>query len=122
MPYQLSPSTINIMADCPRCFWLELKKNIKRPRGIFPSLPSGMDRILKEHFDACAKLGVLPPEIKELEAEGIKVFNEKILDSWRDSRRGILLKDKDGNILKGVIDALLVKGTKFIILEYCNRN
>jgi len=26
-------------------------KGIKRPEGVFPSLPSGMDIILKKHFD-----------------------------------------------------------------------
>jgi len=39
------------MLECPRCFWLQIVKNIKRPAGIFPSLPSGMDKILKVHFD-----------------------------------------------------------------------
>jgi len=49
--YKISPSTINLMLECPRCFWLQIVKNIKRPAGIFPSLPSGMDKILKVHFD-----------------------------------------------------------------------
>lgn len=121
MPYQLSPSTINLMEDCPRCFWLEIKKNIARPRGIFPSLPSGMDRILKAHFDECARLGKLPPEIKELESEGIKVYSGKNLDNWRDNRKGITWRDREGNVLKGVIDALLTKGEKFIVLDYKTR-
>ena len=33
------------MLECPRCFWLQIVKNIKRPQGIFPSLPSGMDQV-----------------------------------------------------------------------------
>ena len=51
MPYKLSPSTLNLMKECPRCFWLAQHKVWKRPAGIFPSLPSGMDKILKVHFD-----------------------------------------------------------------------
>ncbi len=51
MAFKLSPSSLNLMQDCPRCFWLTQHKVWKRPAGIFPSLPSGMDRILKIHFD-----------------------------------------------------------------------
>ncbi len=29
MPYKLSPSTLNLMKDCPRCFWLQLIKEIE---------------------------------------------------------------------------------------------
>jgi len=53
-------------------------KNIKRPSGIFPSLPSGMDKILKEHFDRFMKKNELPPEIKE-KCAGYGLFNEKPL-------------------------------------------
>src|SRR3989344_2924105 len=51
MPYKFSPSTLNLFKDCPRCFWLQFNKGIKRPEAIFPSLPSGMDKALKIHFD-----------------------------------------------------------------------
>jgi len=51
MVYKFSPSKLNLVKDCPRCFWLEFNKKFRRPRGIFPSLPSGMDKILKNHFD-----------------------------------------------------------------------
>ena len=43
----LSPSALNVFNDCPRCFWLDKNKRMKQPRGIFPSLPSGMDKVLK---------------------------------------------------------------------------
>ena len=55
MPYKLSPSSLSLLSDCPRCFWLQLNKGVKRPEGIFPSLPSGIDRILKDHFDRYAE-------------------------------------------------------------------
>lgn len=55
MIYKFSPSKLNLVKDCPRCFWLEYNKKFRRPRGIFPSLPSGMDQILKHHFDEYTK-------------------------------------------------------------------
>ena len=65
MGYRLSPSALNLFKECPRCFWLTHHKVWKRPSGIFPSLPSGMDRILKVHFDKFRDGGRLPPEICE---------------------------------------------------------
>ena len=48
---RLSPSTLNLFLECPRCFWLHINKRIQRPRGIFPSLPGGMDLVIKDYFD-----------------------------------------------------------------------
>ena len=43
MTFKLSPSALNLMKDCPRCFWLAQHKVWKRPAGIFPSLPFVMN-------------------------------------------------------------------------------
>ena len=63
---KLSPSSLNLFLECPRCFWLYKVKGVGRPDGIFPSLPNGMDKILKEHFDRFMEKGELPPELKQL--------------------------------------------------------
>ena len=60
---QLSASTLKLFQECPRCFWLHINKKIERPRGPFPSLPSGIDRVLKGYFDTYRRQGVLPPLI-----------------------------------------------------------
>ena len=62
---RLSPSTLKIYLECPRCFWLHINKGIERPRGPFPSLPGGIDLVLKRYFDSYRKQGTLPPLIKE---------------------------------------------------------
>lgn len=119
MPYKLSPSTINIFVDCPRCFWLQFNKGIKRPEGIFPSLPRGMDAILKTHFDNFMRKGLLPPELKDVDG---KLFDdEELLKKWRNNLKGIEYKDKNGNVLHGAIDNLLVKGKKLIVLDFKTR-
>jgi hypothetical protein len=60
---QLSASTLKLFQECPRCFWLHLNKKLERPRGPFPSLPSGIDRVLKAYFDGYRRQGALPPLI-----------------------------------------------------------
>ena len=89
MPYKFSPSSLSLLKDCPRCFWFKFNKDIKRPEGIFPSLPSGMDRILKIHFDSYIEKGELPPELEELEGD-VKLFDdEELLKEWRNNFKGI---------------------------------
>lgn len=127
MTYKLSPSSLGVMKDCPRCFWLEQNDRWKRPEGIFPSLPSGIDRILKKHFDNFRDKGKLPPELcKDAECEDVKLFGEnqeekELLEVWRNNRKGIQFKDEEGNILKGAVDNILVRGKKLIVLDYKTR-
>jgi len=61
---QLSATTLKLFQECPRCFWLHVNKKIERPRGPFPSLPSGIDRVLKGYFDTYRRSGALPPLIQ----------------------------------------------------------
>lgn len=123
MTFKLSPSSLNLMKECPRCFWLDKHKVWKRPAGIFPSLPSGMDKILKTHFDKFRDKGILPPELCDHgHCEGLKLFNEPdLLKDWRNNLRGIRWEDKEGNILFGAVDNILVKGKKLIVLDYKTR-
>ncbi len=58
---QLSATTLRLFQECPRCFWLHVAKKIERPRGPFPSLPSGMDRVLKAYFESYRRRQELPP-------------------------------------------------------------
>ena len=124
-PYKLSPSSLNLMLECPRCFWLQLVRKEKRPDTPFPSLPSGMDKVLKEHFDRFMEKGEIPPELKEKECanDGCKLFDDKEkLKIWRSNFKGIEIIDKGSNILlHGAIDNILKKGKKLIVLDYKTR-
>ncbi|MBU2104647.1 MAG: PD-(D/E)XK nuclease family protein [Nanoarchaeota archaeon] len=123
MQFKLSPSSLALMKECPRCFWLTQHKVWKRPAGIFPSLPSGMDKILKTHFNTFMEKGQLPPELCENhECANMKLFDDpELLAIWRSNFKGIQWKDKKGNILRGAVDNILMKGKKLIVLDYKTR-
>lgn len=127
MAYKLSPSSLSLMKECPRCFWLEQHEKWARPTGIFPSLPNGMDRVLKKHFDSFRDKGKLPPELmKDKECEGMHLFGanddeKELLEIWRNNRKGISFDDEEGNVLKGAVDNILVKDEKLIVLDYKTR-
>ena len=111
------------MKECPRCFWLDKHKVWKRPAGIFPSLPSGMDGILKTHFDKFRDKALLPPELcNNSHCENMELFNEpELMKSWRNNLKGIRWEDEDGNILFGAVDNILIKGKKLVVLDYKTR-
>ncbi len=121
--FRLSPSSLALMEECPRCFWLEKHCVWKRPEAVFPSLPGGMDRILKKHFDRFAIRKMMPPELREnVECFGCRLFsNLELLKQWRNEKSGIVWKDPKGDIFHGAVDNLLVKGKKLIVLDYKTR-
>ncbi len=118
--YKLSPSALHLLDECPRCFWLTQHKLWKRPIGIFPSLPNGMDRILKEYFDLYKDKHLIPAELKE--CGDIKLFDDRQqLNIWQNNFKGISYTNPQGNILKGAVDYVLIKNKKLIVIDFKTR-
>jgi hypothetical protein len=104
----LSPSTLSLFMECPRCFWLAKIRKIKRPSVPFPSLPNGMDRILKQHFDMHRKQG-MPPEELENKFVGVLFHDMDKLNAWRNHFKGLRYTDPNSGVeLMGAIDDLFV--------------
>ena len=135
--YRISATSgLNVYRDCPKCFWLLYNKKISRPRGIFPSLPGGMDEVIKKYFDTYRQTAAgLPPELAgQIEA---RLFaDQALLDRWRNWRSGLSWSTviKKGNraadvTLFGALDDCLVgerrlgrvKQEIFIPLDYKTR-
>src|SRR3989344_1807319 len=91
---RLSPSSLNVFLECPKCFWSDLAKGAGRPRGIFPSLPGGMDGLIKKYFDKYRALGKLPPELEgKIEAE--LFLDNELLNQWRSWRTALAYEDPE---------------------------
>ena len=111
----LSPSKLSLFKECKRCFWLNVNKGIKRPNGIFSSLPSGMDLVLKKYFDGFRFRGRLPPDI-DGKLRGHLFDDMERLGVWRNNFKGLQYADKKtGIILKGALDDLFVTEDGFHI-------
>lgn len=116
---RLSPSTISLYKECPRCFWLQLNEKVQRPRGIFPSLPGGMDLAIKKYFDKYR--GALPPEL-EGKIDGVLMDDMPLLNKWRNWRSGLTYRDKDRDaILFGALDDCLIQSKSYMPLDYKTR-
>jgi CRISPR/Cas system-associated exonuclease Cas4 (RecB family) len=105
MEYKLSPSNLNLLEECPRCFWLHFVKNIKRPSGPMSSIPIKMDSIIKHYFDRYRNQGKLPPMIEGMIKGKLPENMPKTLKN--DEGNGIILWGRpddyfelqDGNIV-----------------------
>ncbi|MDD5342068.1 MAG: PD-(D/E)XK nuclease family protein [Patescibacteria group bacterium] len=119
---RLSPSSgLSLFKECPRCFWLHYNKNIHRPRGIFPSLPGGMDLVIKDYMDTFRKKGEMPPELAG-QVEGGLFPDVKVLNKWRNWRTGLEYEDKKINaVLFGALDDCLYDDGFYIPLDYKTR-
>ncbi len=120
--YKFSPSSLNLLEECPRCFWMQIVKKVSRPDGPFPSLPAGIDRLLKVHFDRFRDNNELPPELKKHNIDAELFHDKELLSVWRNNLKGIEYLNKRHNILlRGAVDNILQKNGKLIVLDYKTR-
>lgn len=112
----LSPSKLNLFNDCPRCFYDAYALKCPRPRGIFPTLPSGMDRVIKEYMDQFR--GTLPPMLID-RVKGQLMFDIEKLNKWRNWRTGLEYIDTVRGIrLIGALDDCLEGEIGYIPIDW----
>ena len=119
--FSLSPHTLNLFEDCPRCFWFHVVEGTlyKRPESPASTLPRGMDGLIKKYFDEYRRKKLLPPEIKPF-IKGTLV-DEKVITKWRSWKTGLSFVDYDGHRLLGALDECLISDGIYIPLDYKTR-
>lgn len=126
---RFSPSQLGDFEDCPRAYWLARVHGVPWPRGIFPSLPGGLDLILKNHYDANRKAGTLPPELVG-QVPGKLFADQGRMDQWRNWRTGLEAKveilNEKGNkfdevFIFGAFDDLLDDGKNTFVFDAKSR-
>lgn len=98
---------------------MQVKEKIHRPSGPFPSLPGGMDIVIKKYFDTFRPK--LPPEL-EGKVEGELFGDTERLNLMRNWRTGLVYQDASlGAQLRGALDDLLVHDGTYLPLDYKTR-
>jgi len=117
-PLTISASSLSLYQDCQRCFWLQLKQKKRRPAGPFPSLPGGIDRVMKSYFDRFRITG-LPPELKG-KFEGRLFSDQEKLNNWRMWQRGLAYYDKQkhAQFVSALDDLLIDQDGKHVPLDF----
>jgi hypothetical protein len=87
VPFRLSRTKIDLFVECPRCFYLDLRLGIARPRGYPHTLNVAVDTLLKKEFDVYRIKGDPHPLMRYYGIEAVPL-RHKDINLWRDSRRG----------------------------------
>ncbi len=119
--FSLSPHTLTLFLECPRCFWFHVIKgeSFRRPEAPSSTLPRGMDLLIKKYFDEYRKKRCLPPEIAHL--KNASLVDTETIGKWRYWKTGLIFKDKDGSKLYGALDDCLVIDGFYIPVDYKTR-
>lgn len=116
--YKISRSKIELFTECPRCFYLDVVKGLKRPPMPGFSLNSAVDELLKKEFD------ILRSEKKSHELmDKFKIkaipYSHPDLEEWRTNFTGVRYNHPSGLILFGAVDDLWINENKEIhVVDY----
>lgn len=116
---KLSRTKIELFLDCPRCFWLDMKKGVKRPPPAPYTINSAIDALLKKEFDVCRENGTAHYIIKKYNINAIPYKCDQI-NTWRHNFTGIQFHHKPTDFLVfGAVDDVWVNSAEeLIVVDY----
>ena len=117
--WKLSRSKIDLFMECPRCFYIDNKLGLARPKGPSFTLNIAVDELLKKEFDIHRVDGTAHPLMKKYDVEAVP-FSHKDLDLWRHNFTGVqYFHEKTGFLITGAIDDVWKdKSGKLIVVDY----
>ncbi len=116
---KLSRSKIELLLECPRCFWFYAGKGIARPFGAPYTINNAIDFMLKKEFDEHRSNGTAHHLITEAGIDAVPFMHEDI-DKWRNNFTGIQYHHPETDFLVfGAVDDIWVdsKGN-LIVVDY----
>lgn len=118
-PFKISRSKIDLFIQCRRCFWLDARLKISRPKGPPFTLNSAVDELLKKEFDALRKAGKQHPIQIEYGIDAKPCVHDQ-LNVWRHNFTGVQYLHEPTNFLVfGAIDDLWQNSEgEYIVLDY----
>lgn len=118
-PYRVSRSKIELFTECPRCFWLETVKGVKRPNTPPFLINEAVDQLLKTEFDSYREKDQQHPWQIERSIDA-KPFAHENIDEWRENFTGIQHEHKSSNlVIFGAVDDIWVNGkAELMVVDY----
>ena len=87
-PFRISRSKVDLFLNCPCCFYLDVRKGVKRPPGFPFNLNSAVDALLKKEFDQYRAESLPHPYMIKAGIHAIPYQNTE-LDTWRSNFKGV---------------------------------
>lgn len=117
--WKLSRSKLDLFVECPRCFYIDNKLGIARPKGFPFNLNSAVDLLLKKEFDIHRSAATTHPLMKKYGVDAIP-FQHKEMNTWRENFEGIqFFHEKSGLLISGAVDDVWVNPQgELIVVDY----
>jgi len=118
-PFKISRTKIELFMQCPRCFWLEARRRIKRPSGPPFNINKAIDELFKKEFDVHRAAGTPHPIMRDNQVKAVP-YQHKDLDTWRHNFTGVATLHEPTNLhVFGAIDDVWVNGAgELIVVDY----
>jgi hypothetical protein len=101
---KLSRTKLELLMDCPRCFYLDLVHKIKRPSGPPFTLNLAIDTLLKAEFDVHRAQQTRHPVMEKFKINAVPYQSEN-MRGWRVNSKGIqFLHPKTDLLVCGAVD------------------
>ncbi|MBU1125665.1 MAG: PD-(D/E)XK nuclease family protein [Candidatus Omnitrophica bacterium] len=116
---KLSRSKVELFVDCPCCFWLDVKKGIKRPPPAPYTINSAIDVLLKREFDLHRAEGTAHALMRRYHIEAVPYRCDQ-LNNWRNNFVGVQFPhQKSGFLVFGAIDDVWRNAqNELIVVDY----
>jgi CRISPR/Cas system-associated exonuclease Cas4 (RecB family) len=118
-PFKVSRSKIELFMQCPRCFWLDTRKKIKRPSGPPFNINKTIDELYKKEFDAHRASKTPHPIMADNQVKAIP-YQHADLDKWRYNFTGVTTLHEPTNLhVFGAVDDVWVNDAgELIVVDY----
>ncbi len=118
-PFRVSRSKIELFKQCPRCFWLETIKGIKRPDSPPFNINKAIDELFKKEFDHYRRENKPHPIMVEYNIEAVP-FPHENLDEWRENFVGVQYHYEPANLVVfGAVDDVWTNSDgELIVVDY----
>ena len=119
-PFRLSRTKVELFIDCPRCFYLDIRLGVSRPRGFPFNLNSAVDVLLKREFDHYRREQIPHPYMAEHGINAVP-YQHDDLDTWRANFTGVSRHHRPTNLeLFGAVDDVWVSDDigELIVVDY----
>jgi len=116
---KLSRSKLELFLDCPRCFWFDMKKGVKRPPPAPYTINSAIDALLKKEFDIHRENGS-PHDILRKYKLDLIPYKCPQIDTWRHNFTGVGFHHKVTDFwVYGAVDDVWVNPQgELIVVDY----
>lgn len=116
---KVSRSKIDLFISCPRCFYLDVVRGVKRPSMPSFTLNNAVDHLLKKEFDIHREAQSVHPLLKHYKVKAIPFQHEK-METWRHNFTGVQYLHEDSNLFVfGAVDDIWKNDDdELIVVDY----